>query len=204
VAEIVLLLEIREGLNMSKAKMEQARELIREKHYSEARSILKTVNHPKAREWLKRLDEIAPSDVDDIAEPDWSSLSAPANSPLIQDAIAIFAQRDWSMLSQSPGVVQMEKKKGTNPWASAILIVILGLLGALIVAIGSATSGKAVATIKPETAGGISVTIKGKTRYANTQKEIDRIAKSVKGVSIATALFLGAVSWILWYLLILS
>jgi hypothetical protein len=45
---------------MSKAKMEAARELIQEKRYAEARAILLTVDHDKAREWLAKLDEIAP------------------------------------------------------------------------------------------------------------------------------------------------
>jgi hypothetical protein len=46
---------------MSKAKMLYARELISEKRYDEARAILNDVDHPKAREWLSRLDQIAPS-----------------------------------------------------------------------------------------------------------------------------------------------
>lgn len=45
---------------MSKAKMQAARELIKEKRYSEARAILETVDHPVAVDWLIRLDEIAP------------------------------------------------------------------------------------------------------------------------------------------------
>ncbi len=45
---------------MSKAKFIAARELINEKQYDEARSILKTIDHPTATEWLRKLDEIAP------------------------------------------------------------------------------------------------------------------------------------------------
>jgi len=41
---------------MSKAKMQAAKELIEEKKYDEARSILATVDHPTAREWEKKLD----------------------------------------------------------------------------------------------------------------------------------------------------
>lgn len=37
-----------------------AKELIQEKRYDEARALLKTVDHPTAREWLKKLDRIAP------------------------------------------------------------------------------------------------------------------------------------------------
>ena len=45
---------------MSKKKMLQARKLIEQKNYAAARKILKTVDHPKAREWEARLDKIAP------------------------------------------------------------------------------------------------------------------------------------------------
>jgi len=45
---------------LSKVKLMAARELIKAKQYDEARSILKTVNHPTARSWLEKLDEIAP------------------------------------------------------------------------------------------------------------------------------------------------
>ena len=45
---------------MSKEKMLAARQLIKEKHYDEARTILRTIDHPTAREWLVKLDKIAP------------------------------------------------------------------------------------------------------------------------------------------------
>lgn len=45
---------------MSKAKFAAAKELIDEKQYDSARAILKTIDHPAAREWEKKLDTIAP------------------------------------------------------------------------------------------------------------------------------------------------
>jgi hypothetical protein len=45
---------------MSKAKFEAAKELIQERKFDEARAILKTVEHPTANKWLKKLDEIDP------------------------------------------------------------------------------------------------------------------------------------------------
>lgn len=46
---------------MSKAKLEAARELIKEKQYAEARAILRTIKtDPTAQRWLAKLDEIAP------------------------------------------------------------------------------------------------------------------------------------------------
>ena len=48
------------GIGMSKQKLLAARELIKEKNYDEARAILKTIDHPTAKEWLAKLDRIAP------------------------------------------------------------------------------------------------------------------------------------------------
>ena len=45
---------------MSKAKFAAAKELIDEKKYDEARGILKTIDHPTAREWEAKLNRIAP------------------------------------------------------------------------------------------------------------------------------------------------
>ncbi len=45
---------------MSKMKMMAAKELINEKKYDEARTILRAVNHPTATEWLEKLDKIDP------------------------------------------------------------------------------------------------------------------------------------------------
>jgi hypothetical protein len=45
---------------VSQALFIQARELIREERYDEARAILRGIDHPKAQQWLAKLDEIAP------------------------------------------------------------------------------------------------------------------------------------------------
>ncbi|MEO8613162.1 MAG: hypothetical protein ABI690_35045 [Chloroflexota bacterium] len=45
---------------MSQQKMLAAKKLLQEKRYDEARKILKTINHPTAKEWLAKLDKIAP------------------------------------------------------------------------------------------------------------------------------------------------
>lgn len=45
---------------MSKAKMQAAKELIQAKQYKEARSILKTIDHPMAREWEAKIDRMSP------------------------------------------------------------------------------------------------------------------------------------------------
>lgn len=49
---------------MSKSKMVAARQLIQEKKYNEAKSILATVDHPTAREWEAKLDKLMTRAVD--------------------------------------------------------------------------------------------------------------------------------------------
>lgn len=45
---------------MSKAKFQAAKELIDEKKYGEARALLKSIDHPTAREWEAKLDKLSP------------------------------------------------------------------------------------------------------------------------------------------------
>ncbi|MBZ0321402.1 MAG: hypothetical protein K8L91_33630, partial [Anaerolineae bacterium] len=45
---------------MSREALLEARELIKAKRYDEARFILKSIDHPTAKEWLAKLDQIAP------------------------------------------------------------------------------------------------------------------------------------------------
>jgi len=52
---------------MSKAKFAAAKELIQEKHYDAARAVLQTMNDPNARQWLQKLDQIAPPFPNQIA-----------------------------------------------------------------------------------------------------------------------------------------
>jgi len=46
---------------MSNEVLQAARTLIETKHYEEARTLLKTIDHPTATKWLAKLDEIAPA-----------------------------------------------------------------------------------------------------------------------------------------------
>ena len=46
---------------MSKAKLLQAKALIRQKRYDDARALLITVDHPTADKWLARLSRVAPT-----------------------------------------------------------------------------------------------------------------------------------------------
>src|SRR5690349_15150158 len=72
------------GSIMSKAKFAAAKELIDEKKYDEARAILKTIDHPAARDWETRLDKIAPPVSYKPPEPDWSQPAPP--TPVVKTA----------------------------------------------------------------------------------------------------------------------
>lgn len=61
-----------------KEQMLKARSLIQQKRYDEARGILRQVNHPKAKEWLQKLDKIAPPGK--AAKPRNKASSTPAPS----------------------------------------------------------------------------------------------------------------------------
>jgi hypothetical protein len=54
---------------MSKAKLLAARELIKEKEYEEARTLLKGIDHPTAKKWLDKLDEISPESKKTVSIP---------------------------------------------------------------------------------------------------------------------------------------
>ncbi|MEP7284525.1 MAG: hypothetical protein ABI947_02000 [Chloroflexota bacterium] len=47
-------------MSTSREKMQQARELITQKRYDDARAILRTVNHDTALDWLDKLDKLDP------------------------------------------------------------------------------------------------------------------------------------------------
>lgn len=55
---------------MSKEKFAAAKQLIQEKQYDEARVILRTIDHPTARSWERKLDEIAPQLPQGVTEKD--------------------------------------------------------------------------------------------------------------------------------------
>lgn len=45
---------------MSREQLQAAKQLIEERRYAEARSLLRQIDHPTAKRWLAKLDEIAP------------------------------------------------------------------------------------------------------------------------------------------------
>ena len=72
---------------MAQEQLTAARDLIKAKQYQQARQVLKGVDHPTARTWLAKLDEIAPEGPED--DP-FSVFDAPAARPAVRPADAIF------------------------------------------------------------------------------------------------------------------
>ncbi len=70
---------------MSKEQMLAARELIKNKQYDQARVILENIDHPKAKEWLMKLDGMAPSKSAAAVKPARPK-AAPKPKPSIEDA----------------------------------------------------------------------------------------------------------------------
>lgn len=80
---------------MSKAKFAAAKELIDEKKYDEARGILKTIDHPTAREWEAKLNRIDPPSASSFLQ-----AVPPPVTPVIRDRIEVIEpkvgmQRFW-------------------------------------------------------------------------------------------------------------
>lgn len=96
---------------MSKAKFAAAKELIDEKKYDEARGILKTIDHPTAREWEAKLDKIAPSVSYKPPEPDWMQVPPPP----LTSAIATDAEAK-------------RKKKNTQAAQGCLMILVLAVI----------------------------------------------------------------------------
>lgn len=81
---------------MSKAKFAAAKELIDEKRYDEARNILKTIDHPTAREWEAKLDRIAPLASIPIPPPIVRTPASAPFRPTFEPVVAkVGMQRVW-------------------------------------------------------------------------------------------------------------
>lgn len=72
------------------ARMTEARDLIQAKRYDEARAILRTVDHPKAAEWLAKIDEIAPASRSSIS-PTPSAPRQPAQPTIVRSKLPLLS-----------------------------------------------------------------------------------------------------------------
>lgn len=72
--------------------------LIQAKRYSEARTLLKSINHPKAQEWLVKLDQLDPPQPEEEDIFAFPSPSAPSSSSAPQPGSAL----DWLSQNSPP------------------------------------------------------------------------------------------------------
>jgi hypothetical protein len=109
----------------------QARELIQQKRYSEARAILQSLDHPKAREWLAKLDQMD----DDLDFPEPEGVKGKRRK---KEAVRV--------KGGGPGVLKIGLGVGcVGPLALCIgLIVIVVIVAALIQAGEEAATEEAV------------------------------------------------------------
>lgn len=80
---------------MSKAKFDAAKELIDSKSYAEARALLKTIDHPTARQWETKLDKLDPPAAQ------MARLKAAPAAPAVKPALGLkrFWRNLWGVLT---------------------------------------------------------------------------------------------------------
>lgn len=72
---------------MSQEQLIQARELLRQKRYDEARALLRGIDHPTARQWLEKLERIAPETASPAPASPPPPEAEPAPAPTIKDQL---------------------------------------------------------------------------------------------------------------------
>lgn len=102
-----------------KEKMLEAQQRIRERDFAGARRILRTVDHPKAQEWLARLDEVDPQD---------DSPSMPSRG--WADAAEREPRRQTPVRQSSPVIVEERSKL---PFLGTLLLLVTAIAGGLAV-----------------------------------------------------------------------
>ncbi len=194
-------------------RMFQARNFIKNKQYAEARPLLEQVDHPKAREWLAKIDEI---ELDDAFEVNVSSLPSPSLSTqtiwdrstnpflLLQGAVACMVRHKWILKSQTDNRALLEKKQNPSVWVSAILIALLALLGSLIVCALIAAAPIESVAFRLDEKGRLYVTTKDGVFSIENLGHAENVAKSVSsasGADYAAAIILGLVMSAVYYAL---
>jgi hypothetical protein len=192
---------------MARERMIQARDLITAKRYKEARSLLNSIDHPTAREWIAKIDQLEMSQ--DLGDPFAAQITrqpvaSSRGAQLLADAITLFAEHNWKIKIQTDQMVQFEKKKPVNSGLALILVVLAGILGVIIVALAAVTSGSKQVTLQTQPNGGLkSISEDFGTEAVNAVSDLEEIAKSVGDkINYGIILFLGIASSCVGYFLL--
>ncbi len=124
----------------TKELMLQAQQLIRDRNYAEARRLLLTINHPKAKEWLERIDQIEPQPVQttltqpDSGSSDWLQTMSrnegiTATAPFPQKPLE--PKRPQPAIRSSSPVIVEEKTK--LPFLGAIGLILVTAIGGFLI-----------------------------------------------------------------------
>lgn len=112
---------------MSKAKLQAARELLQEKRYQEARSLLQTIpSDPTAQKWLAKLDQIAPT------APQRSSKlnTQPVRSTYYPPTPPQYPPPEYSPVQYPP--VYVVEQSFTGKLVFTILLLLIGIIPGII------------------------------------------------------------------------
>lgn len=178
----------------------QARELIQQRRFSEARHILSGLNHPTAQQWLQRIDEAELGDpFADMRRPQEQKLPAVRLDP----AADILINKGWKVLTQSQSVMRFSKKQLPS-WGITLLATILfSLFGSAIICLAIATSRERYITLEVTDRNSIIVrSDQGTSEVQPTDAvaQVANLAESVKnGAGYAGAIALGICSMICWW-----
>jgi hypothetical protein len=100
-----------------KEQMLKAQDLIKAKRYDEARKILVKIDHPKAQEWLAKIDELDSgfddpfADIAPVAKPKTQSRRV-ASSEMgdIYPVVSQFVKKGWVVVNQTETTANLEMK----------------------------------------------------------------------------------------------
>lgn len=188
---------------MSKEEMVQARELIKQRRFDEARAILRATDHHQAEAWLKKLDEIDPPNIDPEAT-------------LIEKSPTYF-ERELPPPMATPDDRPARKNEGEIPMSLAIgsigLVVLVGLCIIGVILLNSSLQKEVVSTpqavldvepnVDPASAEGIrpisfGTTVSSSLNEDNDQEEVwsfdanagDRVVITMRSDTIDSLLYL--------------
>ncbi|MCC7449629.1 MAG: hypothetical protein IT324_19570 [Anaerolineae bacterium] len=124
---------------MADERLAQARALIKAKQYQQARRTLTGVDHPAARAWLAKLDEIAP----ELPEDDpFAEVNTPDPRPAVQPLDTIFDPNP--RFDPLPADVARAKAKQRQ------LILLVALVVVVILVVGGALAFSQYSAFKAE------------------------------------------------------
>lgn len=181
-------------------RLTQARDLIQQRRFNEARQMLAGLDHPTAQQWLQRLDEVELGDPFAAGRP----VTIHPLPPIRLDAAAdILITKGWKVVTQSQTVMRFAKKQLPSRAVALLAAIVFSLLGSLIVCIAIASGRERYITL--EATERRTVVIRSDHGASEVQAEyavaaVANLADSVKnGVGYGEAILLGICSMICWW-----